>query len=112
MRKTEKWSPHQNGFMEEKRTEDNIFILNSAFHKYVKARKEKLYVAFIDFKNFFDTINRNLLFYKLIKDMYHNSKYCIKTSKGITESIISNTGVLQGYNLSPCSVVTSAILVV
>jgi hypothetical protein len=113
MTKNNKWSPNQNGFMDGRRTEDNITILHSAFNKYVRNSRQKLYLAFVDFRKYFDTINREFLMYKLlknnitgniyhvIKEMYHNSEYCIKMETGITDYIISNSGVLQGCNLSP-----------
>ena len=40
--------------------------------------------------------------YKLIKSVYSNCKYCIKTEKGITKQFSSITGVKQSCNLSPC----------
>ncbi len=32
------WKPHQNGFKENRRMEDNIFILHTLFQKYVTAK--------------------------------------------------------------------------
>ena len=107
------WSPNQNGFMKGRRTDDNIFIIHSIFQKYVKQRKRKIYVAFVDFRKFFDSINRNCLLYKLIKcgiicQMYNVIKasynqplFCIKTKYGLSEYFTSNTGVKQGCILSP-----------
>ncbi len=108
-----KWSQFQNGFMEKRRTEDNIFILHSLFNKYVKQSNSKIYVAYIDFRKFFDIINRDHLMYKLlgigitgpvynlIKSMYDGTRFCIKTESGLTQYFESNSGVLQGCNLSP-----------
>ena len=107
------WTPNQNGFMKGKRTEDNIFILHTIFQKYVKLSKGKVYTAFIDFRKFFDTIDRECLFYKLLncgitgqvykvlKSAYDNPKFCIKTEYGLTEYFASTTGVKQGCILSP-----------
>ena len=87
--------------------------MQTLFRKYVKKIKSKLYVAFIDFKNFFDSINRKALFYKLlkygidgkvyelIKNAYNNCQYKVKTSFGLTEGFSSNAGVKQGCVLSP-----------
>ncbi len=113
MTMNEKWSNYQNGFMEKRRTEDNIFILHSLFNKYVRRSESKIYVAFIDFRKFFDIINRDHLMYKLlgtgitgpvyntIKSMYQGTQFCIKTDLGLTDFFDSNSGVLQGCNLSP-----------
>ena len=96
-----------------RRTEDNIFILHSLFNKYVRKMDSKMYVAFVDFRKFFDMINRDHLMYKLlgtgitgpvyntIKSMYNGTRFCIKTDKGLTNYFDSNSGVLQGCNLSP-----------
>jgi hypothetical protein len=95
------WKPNQNGFMENSRTEDNVMILNTVYQKYVKHKKKKLYIAFVDFRKFFDCINRNSLLYKLqkcgimgntynlIKSAYNGNKYGIKTKQGITENFTS-----------------------
>ncbi len=107
------WSPNQNGFMEKCRTDDNIMILHTLFQKYVKNKKVKLYTAFIDFRKFFDCINRSSLLYKpqkcgitsqiynVIKGAYTGRQYSVKTGMGNTESFVSSSGVKQGCNLSP-----------
>ena len=108
-----KCSPNQNGFMKGKRTEDNLFILHSLIHKYVRRDNQHIYASFIDFRKFFYIINGDLLMYKLlknnitgdmyftIKNMYIGTNYCIKTDKGLTEVFESKSGVLQGCTLSP-----------
>ena len=101
-------TPNQNGFRKGRRTEDNIFILHTIFQKYVKnAKKKKIYSAFID------SINRDCLFYKLlkygiseklyyvIKSAYNNPMFSIKTENGLTPYFASSTGVKQGCILSP-----------
>jgi hypothetical protein len=101
--------------MKKRRTEDNIFILHTLFQKYVKRNRQRLYVAFIDFTKFFDTINRDMLMYKLIKynitgniykvikAAYEDSQYSVKTRQGNTPYFKSNSGVKQGCNLSTLS---------
>ncbi len=45
--------------MEKRRTEDNVLhpsFPHSLFNKYVQQENSKLYVAFIDFRKFFDLI--------------------------------------------------------
>ncbi len=39
--------------------------------------------------------------YDIIKSMYHGTRFCIKTENGLTDYFESNSGVLQGCNLSP-----------
>ena len=107
------WSINQNGFMEKRRTDDNIFILHTLFQKYVSIGKGKLYLAFVDFSKFFDCLNRKVLLYKLlkcgisgnvynvIKSAYEGSRYCVKTNGGLTKEFVSSTGVKQGCTLSP-----------
>ncbi len=42
------WKYKQNGFMEKRRTEDNVMILNTVYQKYIKHKKCKIYMALID----------------------------------------------------------------
>ena len=105
-------SPNQIGFMNSHRTSDHNFLLQTLIEK-SKVHKKKLYVAFIDFKKAYDTVNRCLLFnrlrqvgisgafYRNIVQMYKNTQYTIKTSKGSLEPILSNLGLRQGCPLSP-----------
>ena len=107
------WAKNQNGFMKQRQTTDNVFILHTVFQKFVKMTKQKLYVAFADFKKYFDTINRDMLLYKLIrwgisgnvyfviKSAYVDSMFSVKTDYGLTEFFKSSIGVKQGCNLSP-----------
>ena len=43
-----------------------MFILVGAIQR-AEFLKQPLYVAFVDFKRAFDAVNRNMLFYKLVK---------------------------------------------
>ncbi len=107
------WSPNQNGFMPKRQTDDNVMVLQTLFHKYVVKKKRQLYVAFVEFKNLFDSLNRSALYYKplikcgitrqvynIIKSVYTGSSYCIKNQYGITENFLSNSGVTQGCTMS------------
>ena len=108
----DKWSASICGFRQNHSTEDNVFVIETLQQKYSK-NKQKVYAAFIDFSKYFDTINRNMLFYKLqklgitgnfyysIKNMYSNTEYCVKTNKGLTEKFHSDHGLKQGCCLSP-----------
>ena len=61
------WKDNQNGFREGRRTKDNIMIIKTLFEKYIKKNKQRLFMAFVDFRKFFDTINRKNLLYKMLK---------------------------------------------
>ena len=105
-------SPHQIGFMKDCRTADHNFLLRTLVEK-SKMNKKKLYVAFIDFKKAYDTVDRHLLFerlrkigingqfYRNIVSMYKNTNYSIKLKDGCIEPIHSNLGLRQGCPLSP-----------
>ena len=60
------WKLNQNGFREGRRTEDNIMIIKTRFESYVKKKKQKLFMAFVNFRKFFDTINRKNCFIKCL----------------------------------------------
>ena len=96
------------------RTSDHIFLLQTIVEKVVKKTfKQKLFVAFIDFKKAYDTVNReklmarlrdigiNGIFYKNIIAMYQNTEYLIKCGHGHLDPIKSNLGLKQGCPLSP-----------
>ncbi len=62
----EKSDPLKFGFKANCRTMDNKFMLNRIISKQ-KARKKPPYVCFVDFSKVFDYINRNAIYYKLIR---------------------------------------------
>ena len=106
-------SPNQIGFVKGKSTSDHIFLLQTLIEKVVKKGKSKMFVAFIDFKKAYDTVNRDLLlnrlkqlgingiFLKNIASMYEKTKYSIKLNKGYLDALDSNLGLKQGCPLSP-----------
>ena len=102
--------PEQSEFRKKHRTTDDMFILKNIMNKY-KHDNKPLYIAFVDFKQAFDTISHKYLLYKLlkngfyniIKSMNNNISLAVQSSDGdrITEYFISLLGVRQGDNLSP-----------
>ena len=81
---------------------------------YICSGKKKLFCAFIDYKKAFDSVQRGLLWGKLlnsgvngkvlrvIRDMYAKAKSCVKTRHSLSQFFfffVSNVG--QGENLSP-----------
>ena len=105
------------GFRKNMRTEDGMFLLNSAVKKYVKP-KSKVFAVFIDFSKFYDSVVHDLLFRKLysigirghtlavIISMYSEITYHIRVVKDnmwtlLQDPIRSNIGLKQGCPLSP-----------
>ncbi len=78
------------------RTEDNIFILQTLFHKYAHNKRQKVFLAFVDFSKYFDSLIHEHLYYKmlkigicgyfyhLIKSMYANCRLAVKTKNGLS----------------------------
>ena len=91
---------------------DNLFVIQSLID-IMKATKNTLFCAFVDFKQAFDTVWRGGLWTKLlelningkcfnlIRNMYSNIKSRISTEEGCSAFFPCNSGVRQGENLSP-----------
>ena len=106
-------SPNQTGFKKGHRTADHIFVLKTIIDKIVRNDKQKLFVAFIDFRKAYDRVNRTLLFLKLqriglkglfyrnIKNLSSVVSYLVKCHGGHLEAIHSKYGLKQGRVLSP-----------
>ena len=86
---------NQCGFRNDHRTEDILFIINTIHQKYVHKEGKRLYMAFVDFRKYFNTINRELLLYRLItcgitgkiyhtlKHMYADRKCHVRNNNGL-----------------------------
>ena len=82
----------QAGFRESYSTIDHIFVLQLIVELYQSVHK-RVYCVFIDYRKAFNSINRPLLWHKLIsyningkllnvvKNMYDNAKSCVKVDK-------------------------------
>ena len=102
----------QAAFREGYCTMDHAFVLNEIINLYLH-KKERLYCCFIDYQKAFDTINRNLLWSKIIENgingkilrviqnMYKSAKSYVKQQSMISGIFACNMGVRQGENLSP-----------
>ena len=102
----------QAGFRKGFSTTDNLYIIQSLI-EISQSSKQKLFCAFVDFRQAFDTVWRNGLWQKLlntnvngncfkfIKNMYIQTKSRVKTSEGASAFFPSMIGVRQGENLSP-----------
>ena len=90
---------------------DAIFILQSLIDKKIK-NKKKLYCAFVDLKRAFDSVYRNGLWFKLIKNgvdgkilkiirsMYSQAKSCVRHFGSLSDFFKCDVGLLQGEIIS------------
>ena len=102
----------QAGFRREMGTVDNIFLPHGLITHLINQGK-KLYCAFVDFKKAFDFVNRDIIWYKLIKlgvrgkmlnvikSMYAKVKARVKFNNELSELFESYLDVRQGECLSP-----------
>jgi hypothetical protein len=102
----------QFGFKADYSTVDAIFIFHSLIEKFINDKK-KIFCCFIDFKKAYDLIDRNCLWYKLIKcgidgklfsviySMYEDVKLCVKHVNTLSEFFSSEMGLFQGEITSP-----------
>ena len=93
-------------------TRDHIFVLKQLLTKYLQ-NKKYIFACFIDFQKAFDSVwHQGLLFklrqigisgnfYKVIKNIYHNSTSTVKTKNGMTKCFPVRRGIRQGDGLSP-----------
>lgn len=112
---TDFWSPFQSGFREKHSTLDNVFVLSTVYSQYVQGQNKTLFVAFIDFRKCFDSLDRETMwekfqsfglstrFMNMLKAMFTDVKSCIKvnTSNAVTDYFDCPAGVRQGCTLSP-----------
>ena len=106
-----KIDPCNGGFINDSRTSDNLFILNGLIERQLNMG-QSLYVCFIDFSKAFDLVNRDILFYKLVKmgwtgrvmdtlrNLYSKTNIRVKHKGKISSSFENKMGVNQGGVLS------------
>ncbi|XP_053391507.1 uncharacterized protein LOC128554275 [Mercenaria mercenaria] len=102
----------QNGFRKERGTIDQVSTLTSIIESRLKS-KSATFVAYIDFKKAYDTIDRSLLWRRLVHmgvsnrmlkavvSIYDNVKSCIKLNGYVSEWFDVKIGLRQGCILSP-----------
>ena len=105
-------SEEQAGLRRGYSTIDNAFIFNSFVQKYLDKRR-KVYVAFIDYRKAFDSVNRSVLWKILCKNdiigkmlvirqgIYEDVRCNVRCDKGETIFFQSLSGLKQGCILSP-----------
>jgi hypothetical protein len=103
----------QAGFRSGYSTIDNGFILYSVVSKYLCRKGRSVYVAFVDFKKAFDSVNRNKLFkalsrcgvkgrlYNAIKSIYTSVKGMVRDGADLSDVFECPIGLRQGCKLSP-----------
>ena len=103
----------QLGFVKGNRTSDAHFVIHNLIQDYCHKKGKHVYSCLVDFKKAFDSIPRDILFYKLkqygisgkffnvLKNMYSHDSTKIKIGESLSETIYPNQGVRQGCILSP-----------
>ena len=109
---TEINSDAQFGFKAKHSTVDYIFILTSLIERHLQ-NKKRLYCAFIDLKRAFDSVYRDGLWFKLIKNgvdgkllsllksMYSEVKPCVPHLNTLSDLFDCDVGLIQGEICSP-----------
>ena len=104
---------NQAGFRKNYSTTDNIFTLHAIVQNCLSKKGKKLYVAFVDFKKAFDSVNHAKLlevlqnegiggkFLRILNSMYSSLQSCVRVEGGLTDFFNCPKGVRQGCVLSP-----------
>ena len=107
-----KLSESQSGFRENYSTIDNAFILQSLIDRYISRKGRKLYVAFVDFKQAFDRVDRHKLWsvlqkagikgklFRSLNQIYKHVKAQVRSNGGISDSFRCLNSLKQGCMLS------------
>ena len=95
------------GFLPGRRTADNLFIISGLAQRQLLLGK-CLILCFVDFSKAFDMVNRNILFYKIIKSgwygkvtdtlrsLYTKTSFRVKHQGWLSFLIRNTIGVYQG----------------
>ena len=108
----DKTDRYNGGFLKGSRTSDNIYVLSSIIERQLTLG-QNLIVCHVDFSRAFNTINRNILFYKIkhsrfrgrvidtLQNLYSKTSYRMKYNGKLSDPVHENIGVNQGGNCSP-----------
>ncbi len=113
MESNDKIQDEQNGFRPGRSCEEHIYLLNSTVNMSL-SEGNQVFSCYVDFKQAFDRIDRDCLWYKLIsmgvkgriycaiKSLYDNIRCCVRLNNGlgVTNTFPVTTGLKQGCNLS------------
>ena len=101
----------QNGFRPDRSCLDHLFVICNIISTR-KLTKSPTFIAFVDLKKAFDSVDRDLLWHRLghygisgkfldfIKCLYRSTEYCVRVNDIITETFPVTSGVKQGCLLS------------
>ena len=103
----------QNGFRKDRNCIDHIFALSRVVEQRLNNGNDT-FVCFVDLRKAFDSVNRDLLWYKLrhfygvegkflsiLQGMYEEVLSCVKVNKELSDWFTVESGVKQGCILSP-----------
>lgn len=102
----------QNGFRKDRSCQDHIYSLYSIINNR-KLRKKDTFACFVDMQKAFDTVNRNCLWFRLMKvgihgnilhaiqSLYKDVSCAVSINDSLTEWFPVRQGVKQGCGLSP-----------
>jgi hypothetical protein len=105
---------NQFGFMPRRSTIEAIFLIRQLMER-CREQKKDMYMIFIDLKNVYDKVTRNVMWWALqkhkvsskyitlIKDVYDNVVISVPTSDGDTNDFSINIELHQGSALSALS---------
>lgn len=109
----QKISKYQTGFRVGYEVLDNLLVMKTLIQKTLKMKRSKLYCCFIDFEKAFDSVDRNLLWDKLIrmkmspgmveilKSIYKEPGCCVRINENYVSDVFYTTrGLRQGCQLS------------
>ena len=102
----------QNGFRKDRSCQDHVYSLYSIINNR-KLKKRDTFACFVDMKKAFDTVNRDCLWFKLLKagihgkilnaiqSLYKDVSCAVSINGDLTEWFPVRQGVKQGCGLSP-----------
>ena len=107
-------SEEQNGFRQKHSCQQHLFsIISMIWNNCNKKNKTGILASFIDFRKAFDGVDRDLLYYRLVKlgvqgtmlelirQIYSDTTNIVQVNELMTNEFSSSKGVLQGNNISP-----------
>ena len=113
MEQNNKIVENQAGFRKMYSTTDQIFNLYAVIQKCLNRDGQKVYVAFVDFKKAFDSVNHTRLFevihkggirgrfFGAIQSMYQSLISCVRANNELSDFFDCPVGVRQGCVMSP-----------
>ncbi|MCG8045103.1 MAG: reverse transcriptase family protein, partial [Candidatus Thiodiazotropha endolucinida] len=105
-------SDAQNGFRRDRSCQDHVYSLYSIINNR-KLKRRDTFACFVDMKKAFDTVNRDCLWFKLLKagihgkmvnalqSLYKDVSCAVSINDNLTEWFPVQQGVKQGCGLSP-----------